>query len=177
MVNLLIRALAPVEIYAKRTVSNAQWQRGEAGVGPSGRMLDVPKAPGELAISSRLLSPSAFELGDLLGEGNYSAVYHATLKATQAEFALKAVDKSKCRRYKKQDEVVVEKWVLAHLSHPSMVRIFHTFQDHASLYLALEFVPGGELWAGWWKGPYALSEYSAAPGAQAAPMHPGAPPY
>ena len=44
---------------------------------------------------------------------------------------------------------MVEKWVLAHLSHPSMVRIFHTFQDHASLYLALEFVPGGELWAGW----------------------------
>ena len=134
MVKFLIRAVAPVEIYAKRTVSNAQWQRGEAGVGPSGRVLDVPKAPGELAISSRLLRPSAFESGALLGEGNYSAVYHATLKATQAEFALKAVDKSKCRRYKKQDEVVVEKWVLAHLSHPSMVpsKVARTSAYHAS---------------------------------------------
>ena len=92
-----------------------------------------------------MLGPSSFDSGDLLGEGNYSMVYRATLKSTQELYALKVVDKSKVKRYKKQDEVIVEKWVLSHLGHPSMIRLFHTFQDQGSLYLALEHVPGGEL--------------------------------
>ena len=57
------------------------------------------------------------------------------------------VDRSKANRHKKLDEVVVEKWVLANLSHPSIIRIYQTFQDRAAMYLVLEHVPGGELWA------------------------------
>ena len=41
----------------------------------------------------------------------------------------------------------MEKWVLANLSHPSIIRIYQTFQDRAAMYLVLEHVPGGELWA------------------------------
>lgn len=50
-------------------------------------------------------------------------------------------------RYKKQDEVVVEKYVLAAANHPSIIKLFHTFQDATALYLALELVTGGELWS------------------------------
>ena len=144
--NPLLRAFAPAEVYARRSLSNVQWHvlRGEAGVVPSSEA-DVPGEPS--AISGRRLNPSSFEIGELLGEGNYSMVYQATLKSTQEQFALKVVDKSKVKRYKKADEVVVEKWVLTNLAHPSMIRLFHAFQDQGSLFLALEFVPGGELWA------------------------------
>jgi len=144
--NPLLRAFAPAEVYARRSLSNVQWHvlRGEAGVVPSSEA-DVPGEPS--AISGRTLNPSSFEIGELLGEGNYSMVYQATLKSTQEQFALKVVDKSKVKRYKKADEVVVEKWVLTNLAHPSMIRLFHAFQDQGSLFLALEFVPGGELWA------------------------------
>ena len=68
-------------------------------------------------------------------------------RAAQEKFALKVVDRSKANRHKKLDEVVVEKWVLANLSHPSIIRIYQTFQDRAAMYLVLEHVPGGELWA------------------------------
>ena len=49
----------------------------------------------------------------------------------QEKFALKVVDRSKANRHKKLDEVVVEKWVLANLSHPSIIRIYQTFQERA----------------------------------------------
>ena len=68
-------------------------------------------------------------------------------RGAQEKFALKVVDRSKANRHKKLDEVVVEKWVLANLSHPSIIRIYQTFQDRAAMYLVLEHVPGGELWA------------------------------
>ena len=146
----LLRCFAPAEPYASRVLCNAQWHmlRGEGAAVASGKAADVPKAPGEeIPVGGLLVGPSNFEVGGVLGEGNYSTVYQATLKSTQEPYALKVVDKSKCQRYKKQDEVVVEKYVLHKLRHPLMVRLFHTFQDQGSLYLALEFVSGGELWA------------------------------
>ena len=101
--NPLLRAFAPAEVYARRSLSNVQWHvlRGEAGVVPSSEA-DVPGEPS--AISGRTLNPSSFEIGELLGEGNYSMVYQATLKSTQEPFALKVVDKSKVQRHKKQQQ-------------------------------------------------------------------------
>jgi 3-phosphoinositide dependent protein kinase-1 len=109
-----------------------------------------PKGVGDEPFSSVGLSGltlQSFSILQILGEGNYSQVYAATLDSTQRHIALKIIDKQKVSRYKKAGEVQVEKWVLSHLRHPSIVELYHTFQDHSALYLALELLPCGELWA------------------------------
>jgi len=107
----------------------------------------APAAADSFANGSRYLGLHNFEIGEILGEGNYSQVFACTLKPTQEQFAFKIVDKQKVQRYKKQDEVLVEKWVLTNVLHPSMIKLYQTFQDTMALYLVLEFVPGGELWS------------------------------
>ena len=51
----------------------------------------------------------------------------------QEPIALKIIDKQKLKRYKKENEVRVEKWVLSKLKHPSIVRLFHSFVDQGDM--------------------------------------------
>lgn len=46
--------------------------------------------------------------------------------------ALKVIDKQKLKRYKKENEVRVEKWVLSNLHHPSIIRLYGVFQDQGT---------------------------------------------
>mmetsp|Transcript_11954 Transcript_11954/g.20173 ORF Transcript_11954/g.20173 Transcript_11954/m.20173 type:complete len:471 (+) Transcript_11954:53-1465(+) len=115
---------------------------------PDERLPDAPPPmPDNFVSGGRHVGNHSFALGEILGEGNYSQVFEATLKPTQEKYAFKVVDKQRVERYKKRDEVLVEKWVLSNIQHPSMIRIFQSFQDRGCLYLVLEHVPGGELWA------------------------------
>ena len=61
--------------------------------------------------------------------------------------AARVSHKSKVKRYKKEDEVLVERWVLRNLRHPSIIEMYHAFQEVGALYLSLELMPGGELWS------------------------------
>ena len=134
---LLLRSYLPSESWAERATGHRQWRllRGESS---------LPELDGGMR---QELTPSHFQVEHLLGEGNYSQVLAATLKSTQQHVALKVIDKAKVKRYKKEDEVLIERWVLRQLRHPSIVEMFHAFQEVGALYLSLELLPGGELWA------------------------------
>ena len=137
--DLLLRAFAPATPWIENSVGYRQWRalRGE-----------IQQATDEGFTHREVgLDASHFEIESLLGEGNYSQIFAATIKATQQRVALKMIDKAKAKRYKKEDEVVIERWVLRTLRHPSIVDMYHAFQEEAALYLALEILPGGELWA------------------------------
>ena len=41
----------------------------------------------------------------------------------------------------------MEKKVLNQLSHPNIIKLYHTFQDDQSLYFLMEYHRGGELWS------------------------------
>lgn len=97
--------------------------------------------------SSAKLQLSDFDLGRVVGEGNYSRVFLGKLKSTGEQMAVKVIDKKKLERYKKQAEALMEKHVLSTCSHPFMIRLHHTFQDRSCLYIVTEYVPGGELWS------------------------------
>jgi len=140
--------------WAERPCVQRTWRtlRGEAPLGSSA--LPKPPASSTAAAGSssftgvgRIFGLHNFDAGGLLGDGNYSQVIQATVRPTQEQVALKIVDKAKMNRYHKADEVIVEKYVLTHADHPSIIRLYHTFQDASALYLCLELVPGGELWA------------------------------
>ncbi|KAG9444134.1 hypothetical protein H6P81_015474 [Aristolochia fimbriata] len=86
-----------------------------------------------------------FELGKIYGVGSYSKVVRAKKKDTGKVYALKIMDKKFITKEKKTSYVKLERIVLDQLDHPGIVRLFFTFQDNYSLYMALESCEGGEL--------------------------------
>ncbi|KAH7855861.1 hypothetical protein Vadar_029805 [Vaccinium darrowii] len=86
-----------------------------------------------------------FELGKIYGVGSYSKVVRAKKKDTGMVYALKIMDKKFITKENKTAYVKLERIVLDQLDHPGIVRLFFTFQDTFSLYMALESCEGGEL--------------------------------
>ncbi|KAG7012932.1 3-phosphoinositide-dependent protein kinase 1, partial [Cucurbita argyrosperma subsp. argyrosperma] len=86
-----------------------------------------------------------FELGKIYGVGSYSKVVRAKKKDTGIVYALKIMDKKFITKENKTAYVKLERIVLDQLDHPGVVRLFFTFQDTFSLYMALESCEGGEL--------------------------------
>ncbi|KAL7252817.1 hypothetical protein ACSBR1_007389 [Camellia fascicularis] len=86
-----------------------------------------------------------FELGKIYGVGSYSKVVRARKKDTGMIYALKIMDKKFITKENKTAYVKLERIVIDQLDHPGIVRLFFTFQDNFSLYMALESCEGGEL--------------------------------
>ncbi|KAM7268715.1 hypothetical protein ACFE04_010881 [Oxalis oulophora] len=86
-----------------------------------------------------------FELGKIYGVGSYSKVVRAKKKDTGTVYALKIMDKKFITKENKTAYVKLERIVLDQLDHPGVVRLYFTFQDTFSLYMALESCEGGEL--------------------------------
>ncbi|KAA1471868.1 kinase-like protein [Dentipellis sp. KUC8613] len=129
------------------------------------RELGLPDEPPEPADSSRTqrraqsksksrsssangrLSAEDFDFGEILGEGSYSTVLHATHRATRQEYAIKVLDKSHLKRNNKMQTALAEKNTLVRLGsgHPGIVRLHWAFQDEWSLYFVLDLAKNGEL--------------------------------
>ncbi|KAB2083993.1 3-phosphoinositide-dependent protein kinase 1 [Gossypium arboreum] len=86
-----------------------------------------------------------FELGKIYGVGSYSKVVRAKKKDTGTVYALKIMDKKFITKENKTAYVKLERIVLDQLDHSGVVRLYFTFQDTFSLYMALESCEGGEL--------------------------------
>ncbi|KAI0519631.1 hypothetical protein KFK09_007085 [Dendrobium nobile] len=86
-----------------------------------------------------------FELGKMYGAGSYSKVVRAKKNDTGNVYALKIMDKKFIAKENKISYVKLERIVLDQLDHPGVIRLYFTFQDSFSLYMALESCEGGEL--------------------------------
>lgn len=86
-----------------------------------------------------------FKLGKLYGVGSYSKVVRAKKNDTGNVYALKIMDKKFIAKENKVSYVKLERIVLDQLDHPGVIRLYFTFQDSYSLYMALESCEGGEL--------------------------------
>ncbi|EIW86283.1 kinase-like protein [Coniophora puteana RWD-64-598 SS2] len=79
-----------------------------------------------------------------VGQGGYGEVYLARKRETGEVCALK---KMKKRTLSKMDEVrhvLVERDILTATKTPWLVRLLYAFQDYEHVYLAMEYVPGGD---------------------------------
>lgn len=88
---------------------------------------------------------SAFFFGNVLGQGSYAKVFHAQLKKSRLDFAVKVMDQSFIRKENKTAFVLTERKVMSRLSHPNIVKFYCSFRDHHSLYLVMELCRGGDL--------------------------------
>jgi len=86
-----------------------------------------------------------YEIVEPLGRGASSYVYRVKNRLNGLEYGLKVVDKAQLKRPMQLQRLMTEIALQKALSHPNILRLYHSFEDADSHYLVLEFCPGGEL--------------------------------
>ncbi|KAI9483947.1 MAG: kinase-like domain-containing protein [Benjaminiella poitrasii] len=88
-----------------------------------------------------------YKIGRLLGRGHFAGVYHAVHKKTNHVVAIKVFDKGKLSDKPSLTSSFIQEIgiMMAIKKHPFIVRINRIFNEAESIYLVLEYVPGGEL--------------------------------
>jgi len=86
-----------------------------------------------------------FEFMEILGTGTFGKVRLCKHKVTKKHFCMKILNKARIHRLKQTEHIHNERNVLKQINFPFIVRLFNSFKDAKSLYLLLEFIPGGEL--------------------------------
>lgn len=85
-----------------------------------------------------------FEIITQVGQGGYGQVYLARRKDTREICALKVLSKNLLEKLNGTDHVLTERDILTTTRSEWLVKLLYAFQDPQSLYLAMEFVPGGD---------------------------------
>ncbi|KAM0895240.1 hypothetical protein ACQ4PT_023963 [Festuca glaucescens] len=88
-----------------------------------------------------------YELGRVLGHGNFGRVHAARDLRTGRGVAVKVVAKDKVERAGMVEQIKREITVMKMVSHPNIVELHEVMATRSKIYLALELVRGGELFA------------------------------
>ncbi|KAK5650851.1 hypothetical protein RI129_001880 [Pyrocoelia pectoralis] len=98
-------------------------------------------------LSKDIILPSSlrqkYNVGRMIGDGNFAVVRLCIEKSTNLAYALKIIDKSKCKG--KEDMVENEVRILRKLNHPNIMRLIDEQDTKPMLYLVCELVKGGDL--------------------------------
>jgi len=87
-----------------------------------------------------------YTLGEVLGEGQFGKARKCTSKATNQTYACKTVSKRKLHHEEDVEDLRREVQIMNHLAgHPSIVKIFDTFEDSKDVHIVMEICSGGEL--------------------------------
>ncbi|XP_020097524.1 CBL-interacting serine/threonine-protein kinase 12-like [Ananas comosus] len=86
-----------------------------------------------------------YEVGKLLGQGNFAKVYYAVNKLTADEVAIKVIDKEKIFKSGLVAHIKREIAVLRRVRHPNIVQLFEVMATKSKIYFVMEYVRGGEL--------------------------------
>lgn len=90
-----------------------------------------------------------FDMCETVGTGTFARVRMVKLKDSvdRTPFVLKIMKKVEIIRLKQVEHVKAEKQILSMIEHPFIVNLLSTFQHEKHLYMLMEFVNGGELFA------------------------------
>ncbi|CAN4095010.1 unnamed protein product [Withania somnifera] len=86
-----------------------------------------------------------YELGRILGEGNFGKVKYAKHIDSAKSFAIKILDKHRIHDLRITDQIKREIRTLKVLKHPNVVRLYEVLASKTKIYMVLEYVNGGEL--------------------------------
>ncbi|AJV95188.1 Dbf20p [Saccharomyces cerevisiae YJM451] len=85
-----------------------------------------------------------FQILTQVGQGGYGQVYLAKKKDSHEICALKILNKKLLFKLNETNHVLTERDILTTTRSDWLVKLLYAFQDPESLYLAMEFVPGGD---------------------------------
>lgn len=83
---------------------------------------------------------SDYALGPIIGDGNFAVVLKIKSRATGKDYALKIIDKSKCKG--KEHYIDAEVRVMKKLTHPHIMSLVLDVDTKANMFLVLEYVSG-----------------------------------
>uniref|UniRef100_A0A8C2HJQ0 non-specific serine/threonine protein kinase n=1 Tax=Cyprinus carpio TaxID=7962 RepID=A0A8C2HJQ0_CYPCA len=110
----------------------------DEGDGPGSEaelMEDCPQVPASIA--------ERYKVGRMIGDGNFAVVRECVERSTGREYALKIINKSKCRG--KEHMIQNEVSILRRVKHPNIVLLIEEMDTYSELYLVMELVKGGDL--------------------------------
>ncbi len=96
-------------------------------------------------IGKQKASISDYHIISKLGNGSYGEVILAKNKNEGKNFAIKVIKKALLDRFDKQHEIHIEKYCLANLSHPNIIKFNKAFQDKKHLFFVLEYCKNKDL--------------------------------
>ncbi|XP_015197446.1 serine/threonine-protein kinase DCLK1a isoform X3 [Lepisosteus oculatus] len=106
------------------------------GPGSEAEMMDeYPQVPASIA--------ERYKVGRTIGDGNFAVVRECVERSTGREYALKIINKSKCRG--KEHMIQNEVSILRRVKHPNIVLLIEEMDTYSELYLVMELVKGGDL--------------------------------
>lgn len=85
-----------------------------------------------------------FEMITQVGQGGYGQVFLARKKDTREMCALKILNKKLLMKLDETRHVLTERDILTNTRSEWLVKLLYAFQDTQKVYLAMEFVPGGD---------------------------------
>ena len=85
-----------------------------------------------------------FEMITQVGQGGYGQVFLARKKDTREVCALKILNKKLLVKLDETRHVLTERDILTNTRSEWLVKLLYAFQDAEKVYLAMEFVPGGD---------------------------------
>lgn len=97
---------------------------------------------GELSLGPPSLA-QRYEIGKIIGEGNFAVVKECTERKTNRRYALKVIDKAKCKG--KEQMIENEVSILRNVDHPNIILLVDEFDTKDELFLVMELVRGGDL--------------------------------
>lgn len=86
-----------------------------------------------------------YELGRLLGQGNFAKVYYARHLSTGQSVAVKAIDKEKVLKVGLVDQTKREISIMRLIQHPNVMQIYEVMASKTKIYFVMEYAKGGEL--------------------------------
>ncbi|KAL2338211.1 hypothetical protein Fmac_012657 [Flemingia macrophylla] len=88
-----------------------------------------------------------YEMGRLLGQGNFAKVYHARNLATNEAVAIKVIKKEKLKKERLVKQIKREVSVMRLVRHPHIVQLKEVMATKGKIFLVMEYVRGGELFS------------------------------
>ncbi|KAI4163532.1 MAG: hypothetical protein LQ342_002804 [Letrouitia transgressa] len=85
-----------------------------------------------------------FQILTQVGQGGYGQVYLASKKDTREVCALKVMSKKLLFKLDEIRHILTERDILTAAKSEWLVKLLYAFQDEKSIYLAMEYVPGGD---------------------------------
>lgn len=95
--------------------------------------------------SRRTILMQKYEIGRLLGQGNFAKVYYARNLKTNLAVAIKMIDKDKVLRVGLMEQIKREISVMRLVRHPYVVHLFEVMASKSKIYFVMEYAKGGEL--------------------------------
>ncbi|XP_036392257.1 serine/threonine-protein kinase DCLK1b isoform X2 [Megalops cyprinoides] len=106
------------------------------GVGSEAELMEeYPQVPPSIA--------ERYKVGRTIGDGNFAVVRECVERSTGREYALKIINKGKCRG--KEHMIQNEVSILRRVKHPNIVLLIEEMDTYNELYLVMELVKGGDL--------------------------------